>query len=255
MAILITRPDVRGQALVEALKQLGLVALHEPLLQIEAGRELAQLPKLLSQLNAGDLVFAVSRHAVTYAAQTLQNIGFRWRDDLTYLAVGHRSAGYFCEQSANAVRYPLASENSEALLDLPELQQLQDKQILLLRGNGGREYFAEQAQARGAHVYPLECYQRLTAALDFDVQSQLWQRFGVDTLVVSSLQILQILNQAIPEDKKTWLLNCTLVTVSERIATAARHFGFTHVVVATGADNASLLTTLTQLTSLPSVRN
>ena len=42
MAVLVTRPDERGKALVDQLNQAGVVALHLPLLSIEAGAELAQ---------------------------------------------------------------------------------------------------------------------------------------------------------------------------------------------------------------------
>ena len=50
MAVLITRPDERGKTLVDQLNQAGVVALHLPLLSIEAGAELAQLPTKLNQL-------------------------------------------------------------------------------------------------------------------------------------------------------------------------------------------------------------
>ena len=49
MAVLVTRPDERGKALVDQLNQAGVVALHLPLLSIEAGAELAQLPTKLNQ--------------------------------------------------------------------------------------------------------------------------------------------------------------------------------------------------------------
>ena len=54
MAVLVTRPDERGKALVDQLNQAGVVALHLPLLSIEAGAELAQLPTKLNQLKSGD---------------------------------------------------------------------------------------------------------------------------------------------------------------------------------------------------------
>ena len=52
MAVLVTRPDERGKALVDQLNQAGVVALHLPLLSIEAGAELAQLPTKLNQLKS-----------------------------------------------------------------------------------------------------------------------------------------------------------------------------------------------------------
>ena len=59
MNVLVTRPNTRGQKLVELLNQQQIFALHQPLFTLEAGRELPILPSLFSQLNAGDYVFAV----------------------------------------------------------------------------------------------------------------------------------------------------------------------------------------------------
>ena len=95
MAVLVTRPDERGKALVDQLNQAGVVALHLPLLSIEAGAELAQLPTKLNQLKSGDYVFLVSKSAVDFADKTLKDIGFSWRQDLQYFTVGHRTAQHF----------------------------------------------------------------------------------------------------------------------------------------------------------------
>lgn len=57
MAVLVTRPDERGKALVDQLNQAGVVALHLPLLSIEAGTELAQLPTKLNQLKVVIMCF------------------------------------------------------------------------------------------------------------------------------------------------------------------------------------------------------
>ena len=85
MAVLVTRPDERGKALVDQLNQAGVVALHLPLLSIEAGTELAQLPTKLNQLKSGDYVFLVSKSAVDFADKTLKDIGFSWRQDYNTL--------------------------------------------------------------------------------------------------------------------------------------------------------------------------
>ena len=241
MTVLVTRPDERGQQLADELNRAGIVALHSPLLTISPGSQLTQLPSQLSQLKPGDMVFAVSKNAV----------GFAWRNDLLYLAVGHRTALHFTEQTQQPVHYPLVTENSEGLLALSEMTDLTDKNILVLRGNGGREYFSEVARQRGATVELLECYQRQNTELDPVETARLWQRCGVNILLVTSMQSLQALLELIPREEQQWLLDCCLVTVSERIAALARSYGFQQVEVAQGADNANLFTKLTELTSLP----
>ena len=68
MAVLVTRPDERGQQLVEMLAKAGIVAIHLPLFTIEAGAELNELPNKFAKLKADDYVFIVSKSAVDFAA-------------------------------------------------------------------------------------------------------------------------------------------------------------------------------------------
>lgn len=244
MAVLVTRPDERGKQLVDLLNQSGVVALHLPLFTFEKGNDLENLPGKLSQLNAGDYVFLVSKSAVDFSDNTLKAIGFHWREDLQYFTVGQRTAQYFSCQTEREIHYPISQENSEALLALPAMQKLDGKQILILRGNGGREYFSEQVHTRGANVEALECYRREPIVYNNEEQTSICKRSGVDTLVVTSLEILQALIEFVPEQEQDWLKSCQLITVSQRIAEVAREKGWQHIRLAPKADNQSLLNTL-----------
>lgn len=244
MAVLVTRPTERGKDLVDLLTQSGIFALHLPLLNIEAGQELNHLPQRLAQLNPNDYIFAVSRNAIYYAQQTLQQVGLPWRKDLVYFTVGKNSAEFFCSHLETAVFYPLTQESSEGLLSRPEMQQLNGKKILILRGNGGREYFAEQAILRGAEVETLECYRRTPITYNNAEQVSLCQRVGIDSIVVTSSEILHYLIDFVPESEHNWLKNCQLITVSERIANIAKQKGWKKIKISTNADNQSILNTL-----------
>lgn len=244
MAILVTRPDERGKQLTDLLNQAGRVALHLPLFTFESGKELESLPKKLNQLNPSDYVFLVSKSAVDFSVKTLKEIGFHWREDLQYFTVGQRTAQHFSCQSEQSIRYPIEQENSEGLLALPEMLQLNGKQILILRGNGGREYFSEQAKKRGAIIEIVECYRREPISYNSDEQSSICKRSGVDTLVVTSLETLHALIAFTPESEQDWLKGCKLVTVSARIADVAKSQGWQTVILSPKADNQSLLKTL-----------
>lgn len=244
MAVLVTRPDERGKQLVEMLNQAGVVALHLPLFTLEAGAELIELSTRLNQLNSGDYVFAVSKSAVDFADKTLKETGFHWREDLHFFTVGARTAQHFSCQSERTVHYPITTENSEGLLALPMMQHLQGKQILILRGNGGRDFFREQAELRGATVNYVECYRREPIVYNVEEQTDICKRSGVQTIVATSLDIVQSLLDFVPESEQNWLKSCTLVTVSSRIAEVAHQAGWKHIVISPKADNATLLNTL-----------
>lgn len=246
MNILITRPDERGAELVQLLEAQQIFALHQPIFRFEAGRDLSQLPTLFSRLNVGDYVFVVSKQAVEFAVRSLGVAGFPFRSDLVYFAVGKKTAEYLSEQSGVAVHYPLQNENSEGLLDLAQMQQLADKNILILRADSGREYFAQEALNRGAVVQYAECYRRVLLEMDFVEQISLYQRLGIDTLVITSGEILRAFFSQVQENDKHWLMSCRLVVVSRRIAELAEQFGWSHeqISVTQGADNRAILETL-----------
>lgn len=248
MNVLITRPDERGQQLVNSLAEKGIFALHQPLFGIEKGRELTSLPSSLARLNADDYLFAVSRSAVDFAAETLKETGFSWRGDLHYFAVGQGTANYFCSAIEQAVSYPIQSENSEGLLELPAMQNVEGKNVVILRADYGRELFAEQMVARGAAVQTVECYQRILVG-NVAENLSLAKRSGVDTIVATSSEILSVLVEQTAEEERAWLFECRLVVIGQRMAVLAQKSGWKaeSVYVSEKADNHSLLECLLKM--------
>lgn len=257
MNVLVTRPDDRGQQLVEMLKAQHIFAIHQPLFRIEAGNELPAFTAQLSALNSGDYLFPVSKSAVDFAHQTLIETGFHWRSDLHYLAVGESTANYLASKSEQTVRYPLHSASSEGLLNLPELQDLTNKNVLILRAETGRELFAQQAQERGADVRTVECYRRLPLNDDLGEKISLAKRAGIDTIVATSNEILTSLQKNTLELDHQWLFGCNLIVVSKRIAQSAIQLGWqsNRVHISEKADNSSLLRTILEILTLNKVGN
>ncbi|WP_373820404.1 uroporphyrinogen-III synthase [Glaesserella sp.] len=246
MNVLVTRPDIRGKNLVEMLAERHIFAIHQPLFTIEAGRELLQLPSYLSRLNVGDYVFAVSKNAIDFADEALKQTGFSWRSDVNYFAIGQASANYFSSTIEYSVRYPIQSENSEGLLELPEMHHLSGKNIVILRADSGRELFSEQAIIRGANVQPIECYQRIMVDNDLSEKISLSKRAGVDTIVITSGDILKILVEQVADNDREWLMQCRLVVVGQRIARLAKTLKWNadKIRISEKADNHSLLEAL-----------
>ena len=204
------------------------------------------LPNKFAQLKVGDYVFAVSKSAVDFADKALKNTGFVWRDDLQYFTVGQGTAQHFAMITTLAVHYPTTQENSEGVLQLAAMQNLQGKTILILRGNGGRELLSEQAQQRGANVEIVECYRRESIVYNSTEQTSLCKRAGVQTIVATSAEILTQLVDFVPQNEHNWLKSCQLITVSERISHLAQALGWQNVIVSPRADNQTLLQTLLQ---------
>ncbi|CAM3372897.1 Uroporphyrinogen-III synthase [Klebsiella spallanzanii] len=245
MSILVTRPLPQGEELVSRLRALGRVAWSFPLIEFTPGRQLQELGGQLAGLKAGDLLFALSQHAVEFAHARLQQQRLRWPSAPDYFAIGRTTALALHKVSSHDVRYPLDREISEVLLQLPELQNIAGKKALILRGNGGRELLGDTLRERGADVTFCECYQRSARHYDGAEEAMRWQSRGVSTLVITSGEMLQQLWTLIPQwYRERWLLNCRILVVSERLAEQARALGWQDIQVADSADNDALLRAL-----------
>ncbi|MGL4486033.1 MAG: uroporphyrinogen-III synthase [Yersinia sp. (in: enterobacteria)] len=245
MTILVSRPSPAGEELVSRLRALGRVAWHAPLIDFSPGSDLPKLPALLHNMQAGDLVFALSQNTIRYANPMLKRNNLSWPTQLSYYAIGRTTALALHTASRLHVTYPPMGETSEMLLSLPDLQNVSGKKVLLLRGNGGRELLGQSLAERGASVTFCECYQRSPVYYNGSEQSADWQRAGVDILVITSGEMLQQIYTLVPDYyRSSWLLRCRLIVVSDRIATLAAQMGWSDIRVAENADNDALIRAL-----------
>ncbi len=245
MKVLVTRPEAAGKELTEMLQHNNISAVHYSPFDIIVGRELSKLPSILASLKPNDYVLAVSKNAAYFANHILEQNNIKWRDDLKYFAIGKASANYFSALSKQAVRYPIKFANSETFLSLPEIQSVADKNFIILRADSGRELIANEVTQRGARVQSVECYCRLTKD-DINAKIHFLKQARIDTLIISSCDILStLLEQTSLQDRK-WLIQCLLIVVSERIAQFAINAGWRrdNIIISKQVNNHSLLETV-----------
>ncbi len=94
---------------------------------------------------------------------------------------------------------PTERFDSEALLALPELQNVSGWRVAILRGDGGRELLGDTLKARGAQVEYVTCYQRSKPHLD--IGALLAAR--PDAITVSSSEALGYLWQMLDRTKQS----------------------------------------------------
>lgn len=238
MVPLVVRPAAQANQLVQMLHQLGHAPLCCPLLETRPG---CDLPHLGDMLQEADLVIAVSMHAVHFAHYFLLQTGQTW-PHIDYFAVGQASADAFAEAGIQAL-CP-ADPRSEGLLALPALQGVSGRRVLILRGNDGRDLIARTLASRGALVHYCATYERHYPELDGDALTRHWQAAGLDSLLITSGELLQRLLALVPGPQHPWLYDRLLVVPSPRVAEMAEGAGFTRIVIAQGASNQALVAAL-----------
>ncbi|MGX9462011.1 uroporphyrinogen-III synthase [Shewanella sp. A14] len=237
MKVLLTRPSGRNQAMEEQLSLRGVAYFVTPLLSVvETTEQLT--PSVLD--NTDNLLF-ISTNAVDFAAQKLQR---QFPTHCRYFAVGQATADTLAQYNINAYTSPELSQDSEGLLSLPQLQHIDKQSFIIIRGIGGRETLAEQLTERGAHVNYWQVYQRTTPTFDRHDICQQWKSFGIDTIIVTSGEILSNLVDLVPKESFAWLRACHIIVPSHRVEIQAKAMGLTHITNANGANTQAILASL-----------
>ncbi|CAJ0725715.1 hypothetical protein R77555_00054 [Ralstonia mannitolilytica] len=160
--------------LVAALERHGLRTHQFPLLDIAPTPNLDDLRAALGDPSRYALVVFVSPNAVQQAFAAMPE-GYRWPQEVPVAVVGPASAQALAAHGvappAHRVIQPDthaddARQDSEALYGRLDVPSLQGREVLIVRGNGGREWLADQLREAGASVRTVEAYRRSVPAPD-----------------------------------------------------------------------------------------
>jgi uroporphyrinogen-III synthase len=231
--VLVTRPAHQAAALAQAIHAAGGMAFAFPALDIEAV-PVEALNTPLAQLAEADMVVFISPNAAQFGMAAIR-AGGRLPPAAAIFAVGPGTARALAAQGISGVITP-DGQDSEALLALPQLQEVAGKRVVIVRGCGGRPLLANTLTARGAQVCFMECYRRVRPQADATLLLARWQGGGIDAVTVTSAETLHNLATMLAEPGVSLLLNTPLFAPHEKIAEAARHFGIACVIATPGGD-------------------
>ncbi|PMK02805.1 uroporphyrinogen-III synthase [Vibrio sp. 10N.261.55.A7] len=240
MPVLVTRPDIQGLQLCQQLTEVGISALHHPLLSITP---VDNINKLVTNLDTFDIIIAVSQHAATLSHIALLENQREWPTHPTYIAVGQKTAQILSKQTQQIVHYPEVAD-SEHLLALEELLSVEHKRILILRGDGGRELIFDSLTERKAQVEYREVYRRDYISFQAQASIEKWQQSNINALIITSSGQLHFFLSQVDRTSKNWLFDLPLFVPSERIAAEAQQLGFNKVINTGSASNSALVTAL-----------
>ena len=252
--VVITRPAAQAGPLAARIAALGWPVTLLPLLEIHAldgAEECAQLQAVLARLAEYDLVALVSPNAIDCVFAHLP----AWPSGLPLAVVGEGSrqalAAHGVTEANATITSPLdtARSDSEHLLLALDLPALRGKRVLIVRGDGGRDYLADGLRAAGAEVEFVTAYRRkvpkLTPALRATLDKLLQHN---NDWIITSSEALRGLLALLGEmgDEKTIVVKMQqqhLIVPHARIAQTAAVLGFARVTL-TGSGDAGVLAAL-----------
>jgi len=242
--VLVTRAAHQAAGLCGLIEASGGRPIVFPCLEIGSPRDPDSARDLLGQ--RWDLAVFISPNAVRHALDLLGGDRLQARH---IAAVGEATARALSDAGVPADLLPEQRFDSEGLLALPGLQRMQGRSVVIIRGEGGRPLLGDSLRARGAKVGYAEVYRRLRPATDPAPLLGRWDD-EVDIVTATSAEVLDNLVAMLGEAGWPRLRSTPLVVISERMAERANGLGFRQVLLASGADDASLLRSLCDWTSV-----
>ena len=227
------------------------MAVRFPTLEIVSRDSFEEASSELANLDKYDWVVFISVNAVNFALNTNDGKIPSTKSPLALLlprggfaAVGQSTAHAMEMAGLPVDLIPEKNYNSEALLAMPQLQQVQGQNILIVRGEGGREQLAATLRSRGAEVSYLEVYKRIIPQIDSSQLVNLLVQKKIDVITVTSAEALQNLSLMLDNKNNSLLSLIPLVVVSDRIRCIAADMGFSRIVVTDSPIDTAILETV-----------
>ncbi|WP_020682435.1 uroporphyrinogen-III synthase [Marinobacterium rhizophilum] len=246
--ILVTRPSHQAQQQAALLRAQGAEPVLLPLLTIEplaeTDAQFMHAKQCVLDLDLYHAVIVVSANAARLGIDLVDDYWPQLPLGVHWMAIGASTAACLRDYGIEAY-HSSNGYDSEALLQAPALQQVDDKRILILRGDSGRETLASELQARGARVDQAVLYRRSRPVLERACIESAIYAPPLSAILITSGESLSNLvalaKQMGNPEGMAHLQQCPLVVPSQRIATLAYGAGFKQVILASGPDDQNMI--------------
>jgi uroporphyrinogen-III synthase len=194
----------------------------------------------LPQLSKYQWLIFTSVNAVNFALKAIDGkIGLFSTAQVA--AIGQATARELKIAGLSVDLLPAAGFDSAALLATPQLQHIIDTNVLIVRGQGGREELANGLSSRGATVDYWDVYQRVIPKIDKTTVTALIGQNVVDATIITSCEALENLQVMLGVDYYKKLATVPMVVISDRIRKLAAGLGFKRITVTENPSDAAIL--------------
>ena len=239
--ILVTRPAHQAENLCNLIQENNGVPIRLPTLEIVP--LILEKSEIEQNLTITDKVIFTSTNAVRCYCSQLDDAKMKTLKTKSCLAIGNATAQALITVGLNVDLMPPHSYNSEALLNLAELQNVSQENIVIIRGENGREMLAETLISRGANV----CYQNVYRRKIPDVNCAEILQEKPNFITITSGEAIENLVKMLPENQHNFFKKIPLIVVSERIQTIAKKLGFETIALAQMPSDDAILKTITTI--------
>lgn len=241
IGVAITRPTGQAKKLTQLIQDAGGTVIPFPLIEIAPLDDYTQFEQVISEVADYNWILFISSNAVQNSLPKLLDKNIVKQaipNTLKFAAIGPTTAQSLNDFGIKDVLIPEGRFDSESLLSLPAMQDMQDKKVMLVRGIGGRDVLANTLKERGATVTFAECYQRINPQTNCAILEQAYSKGELQNIVVTSSEAMRYL-MAMAGDTD-WIKQVTLCVNHARVAEVPIEMGMKVSVAGAPGDDAMM---------------
>lgn len=245
--ILNTRPLHQLGGLTSLLEAQGAGVLAFPAIEIVDCEITGFHRNLAENIKHYQIALFVSRNAVQGAFRFLS--GASLRADLQLGVIGQGTYTALADWVDDLDQHLILGHpyNSEGLLACAALQQVKGRNILIFRGQQGRNLLGDELRARGATVTYCEVYRRRAPDYEADAFERLTAGLFPNLAVFTSNEGMHYALAAMHGEARDKMLAIPWLLISERMRESALNLGHNGVIlIAADASDEGILKTINE---------
>jgi uroporphyrinogen-III synthase len=229
VGVIVTRPARQAGAFAQKLAVMGARPIVFSAIVILPPDDAAALAAAHAMLSRCYAAVFVSANAAEYGVPPSA-----WPADVKAFAPGPGSASALTDLGVPDVQFPAARHDSEGLLALPALADVNGRRIVIFRGDGGRDVLGDTLRARGALVDYVACYRRAPPTAGAQGLAEILRRHEAHALTLTSSEGAGNLCNVLDAGSFAILRSLPAFAPHPRIAAHARELGLDGIETASG---------------------
>ncbi len=242
LIVLNTRPAHQSKNLTAKINALGAMTRHFPTIEIQSSDDCEKQLAISSNINKYDIALFVSQNAVQHAFHFID--AKQLPSALKIGVVGKGSLDCLSRYGVKLIAMPDQTFNSEGLLASELLSHVNEKNIIIFRGQAGRNLLGDTLQERGASVSYCEVYKRCIPTVVSSDYAKIFKDKLDVALFTSSEGLMHAFKMLQPQDAAK-LLQTPWLLISERMKKTAYNLGHnSDIIIATQASDDGIVSAL-----------
>ena len=184
--VVITRPSHQTSEIKSLVNEHQGHPIEFPLLEIQSKSQNETFQHTVLKLEDYDWALFISSNAVQFGMPAVKHAFHTLPESIKFAAIGPSTQKALKLFDVQDVLIPEENFDSEGLLATSEMNDIQNKKIVIFRGEGGRETLAETLRARGAEVTYAECYVRTFPQTNLDLLKAFSEKIHISAILITS---------------------------------------------------------------------